>query len=395
MLRVLTLSTLFPTAPQPTFGVFVERQTLALASLPELEVEVVAPVGLPPRPLTVHPRYSGRARLPLREDWKGLTVHRPTFPIVPKLGERWSASSMARSLLPLLREVRERFPFDVIDAQFFWPDGPAAMRIAQALGVPFSITARGSDIQYWMHRPAVAPQLLQAAKAAGGMLAVSAALRDVMVRFAMPADRIGVHYTGVDHHIFRPVDRAAAKAALGVAGPLILTAGALIPGKGQRLALAAVERIDGATLLLAGDGPDRPALQRLIRERGLEHRVRLLGNRPHAEIAALMAAADVMLLPSRSEGLATVWVEALAAGTPVVSTDVGGIREVIDRPEAGRIVPPNPAEIAKAIADILDDPPEQAKVRAAADRFTWEANSLALFDHLSRVAGKGPVSRAA
>ena len=395
MLRVLTLSTLFPTAAQPTFGLFVERQILGLASLAGVEVEVVAPVGLPPWPLTAHPRYAQRARLPRREEWKGLIVHRPVFPILPKLGERWTASSMARTLLPLLRGIRTRFPFDVIDAEFFWPDGPGAMRLGRALGVPFSVTARGSDIQYWMHRPAVAPQILAAAEASQGMLAVSGALREVMIGFGMPADRIRRHYTGVDHALFRPIDRASAKAELGVEGPLILTAGALIPGKGQRIAIAAAERIEGATLFLAGEGPDRPDLERLIRDRRLEGRVRLLGGVPHREVARLMAAADVMLLPSRSEGLANVWVEALASGTPVVTPDVGGAREVIDRPEAGAIVPREAEAMAEAVARILSNPPDQAKVRAVSERFTWEANSRALLDHLSRLAGREDVSRAA
>jgi glycosyltransferase involved in cell wall biosynthesis len=392
MLRVLALSTLFPTAAQPTFGLFVERQLLGLAAHPDVEVEVVAPVGLPPWPLSFHPRYRQRARLPRRETWKGLLVHRPTFPILPRIGERWTARSMAASLLPLLRQIRKRFPFDVIDAEFFWPDGPAAMRLGRVLGVPFSVTARGSDIQYWMHRPAVAPQLIEAARAAGGMLAVSGALREVMAGFGMPRERIRRHYTGVDRDIFRPLNRAAVKAELGIDGPLILTCGALIPGKGQRTAIAALERIPGSTLLLAGDGPDRGALERIVRERRLEDRVRLLGNRPHAEIARLMAAADVMLLPSRSEGLANVWVEALSSGTPVVTCDVGGAREVIDRPEAGALVPPDPAAMAEAVSRILADPPDPERVRAASERFRWEENSAALRDHLMRVAAGEKVS---
>ncbi len=390
MLRVLILSSLFPTAQRPTFGVFVEQQVLSLASLAGVEVEVLAPVGIPPWPLSLHPFYRSSAALPARESWKGLTVHRPTFPIVQKFGARWTARSMARALLPLLRDIRRRFAFDVIDAEFFWPDGPAAMRLGAAFGIPFSVVARGSDIQYWMHREEVAPQILEAARAAGGMLAVSGALREVMVGFGMPRERISVHYTGVDHDQFRPTDRAAAKARLGVSGPLILTAGALIPGKGQRDAIAAIEQLPSATLFLAGEGPDRPALAKMIRDRRLDSRVRLLGNRPHDEVARLMAAADVMLLPSRSEGLATVWVEALAAGTPVVTCDVGGAREVISRPEAGMIVPPHPEAIAEAILRILADPPNQAKVRAASERFTWAHSSAALFDHLSRVASGSP-----
>lgn len=389
MLRVLTLSTLFPNAAQPTFGVFVERQTIGLAALPGVEVQVVAPIGLPPWPLTYHPHYRQRARLPLWEEWKGLTVYRPRFPIIPRIGTARAARSMASSLLPLLQRIRERFPFDVIDAEFFWPEGPAAMHLGRALGVPFSVTARGSDIQYWMHRPAVARQILEASHAAGGMLAVSAALGRVMAGFGMPG-RIRTHYTGVDHERFRPLDRAQAKAELGISGPLIVTVGALIPGKGQRAAIETVERLPAATLFLVGQGPDRRPLEAMVRQKRLGHRVRLLGGLPHDEVAKLMAAADVMLLPSRSEGLANVWVEALASGTPVVTPDVGGAREVIDRPEAGAIVPADPQAMAAAVEKISADPPDQARVRAASERFSCETNAISLFKHLSAIAAGRP-----
>src|SRR3546814_16182988 len=77
MLRVLTLSTLFPNASQPTLGVFVERQTLALAGLDDVALEVVSPIGLPPWPLSLHSHYAPHALLPLRAEWKGVPVQRP------------------------------------------------------------------------------------------------------------------------------------------------------------------------------------------------------------------------------------------------------------------------------------------------------------------------------
>jgi glycosyltransferase involved in cell wall biosynthesis len=386
MLRVLTLSTLFPNALRPTFGSFVERQTLGLAALPDVELEVVAPVGLPPWPLSLHPRYRPRRQLPLREEWKGIEVHRPRFPIVPRFGARLNAVFLARALLPLLTDIRRRFPFDVINAEFFWPEGPAAMRLGRALAVPFSITARGSDIQYWMSRPPARAQILQAGHSAGGLLAVSQALKRVMVANGLPGESIKIHYTGVDRERFRPRERVAAKARFGVDGPLLATVGALIPGKGQRDAIAAVERIPGATLLIAGDGPDRRALEALIRQRGLGERVRLMGNVSGEEVAALLAAADVMVLPSRSEGLANVWVESLASGTPVVTSDVGGAREVIDRPDAGAVVPPEPEAIAAAVCAILADPPDPMLVREAASKFSSEAKIARLYAHLGEIA---------
>ena len=349
MLRVLTLSTLFPHQARPTLGVFVERQTLGLAARGDVALEVVSPVGLPPWPLSLHPHYRPLARLPLLETWKGLAVHRPPHPVLPGLAKARTGRAMAKATLPRLREIRRRFAFDVIDAEFFWPDGVAAMHLAKALGIPFSIKARGSDIHYWRSRPGIAGQILEAGRAADGLLAVSAALKRDMVALGLPEERIAVHYTGVDMDLFMPVGRSRAKAALGAAGPLIVTAGALIPSKGQRLAIESIETIPEATLILVGDGPERGALESLVRSRGLEGRVRFLGNRPHEELPKLLAAADVMLLPSTSEGLANVWVEALACGTPIVVADAGGAREVLDRPEAGRIVPAERDAIAAAV----------------------------------------------
>src|SRR5262245_51350272 len=136
MLRVLTLSTLFPDASRPNFGVFVERQTLELAARPDVEVRVVAPVGLPPGALAVDHRYRALGRLPRRQHWKGLLVDRPRFSTIPLIGTRFSPGLMARALLPLLRDIGAEFPFDVIDAEFFWPDGPAAVALGEAIGAP-------------------------------------------------------------------------------------------------------------------------------------------------------------------------------------------------------------------------------------------------------------------
>jgi teichuronic acid biosynthesis glycosyltransferase TuaC len=383
MLRVLTLATLFPNHLRPTLGGFVERQTQALAAQQGVEVRVVAPVGLPVWPLSLHPHYAPLRSLPLFGERNGLKVHRPRYRVWPKLGTAGTARRMAAALLPVLEDLRADFPFDVIDAEFFWPDGPVAALLAGALNVPFSIKARGSDIHIWGARPEIGRQIVAAGRAADGMLAVSGAIREDMAALGMPAEKIRVHHTGVDLDAFRPVDRAAAKAALGVDGPLLVTAGALIIRKGQDLAIEALKGIPGATLILVGDGPDRAQFETLARGQP----VRFLGIRAHSELPGLLAAADVMVLPTVSEGLANVWVEALASGTPVVTSDVGGAREVIDRPEYGCLVPRDPAAIAAAVRDLLADPPAQAAVREGALRFSWDRNGAELARHLKGLVG--------
>lgn len=391
MLRVLTLSTLYPNAHQPTLGLFVERQTHGLAARAGVEVQVVAPVGLPAWLLKLHPHYRPLTRLAEQETWNALTVHRPRFTVWPKLNVPATAAALARALLPFLRDLKTRFPFDVIDAEYFWPDGVAAMTLAPALEVPFSIKARGSDVYHWGDRPGIGEQIVDAAEAADGLLAVSVSLKREMVHRGMPAGKIGVHHTGVDLDLFHPTDRPAAKAELGVAGPLIATVGALIERKGQTYALDALARLPDATLLLIGDGPDRSALEAKARRLGIDRRIRLLGAQRPPAVARLVAAADVLLLPTRAEGIANVWVEALACGTPVVTCDAGGAREVIERPEAGRVVARNGEKLAAAVREVLADPPAQEAVRTSAERFSWARNAEELEMHLRRLVARGPL----
>ncbi|MFN3287428.1 MAG: glycosyltransferase family 4 protein, partial [Sphingomonadaceae bacterium] len=116
MLRVAALSTLFPSAARPTFGVFVEGSLLRLAAEPDVELTIIAPNGVPPWPLSRHPRYRALADLPREEIWKGVRVLRPRFPLVPSAGWRLNPTLVARAAAPLVLDA------DVIAAEFFFPD---------------------------------------------------------------------------------------------------------------------------------------------------------------------------------------------------------------------------------------------------------------------------------
>jgi len=229
----------------------------------------------------------------------------------------------------------------------------------------------------------------QAADDAAGLLAVSDAMRRSMARMGIDAAKIRVHYTGVDLDTFEILDRSTAKAALDFNGPVVLSVGALIPRKGQELLVRALPQLPDVTLLLAGQGQYRRTLETLAMDLGVERRIGFLGSVPHHKLPRIFAAADVMALPSESEGLANAWVESLACGTPIVISDVGGARELLDRPEAGKIVDRDPDAIAAAIRAILDNPPAQAAVRETALRFTWRANGDALLAHLQDIAASG------
>lgn len=384
--RVLSIATLFPDAARPNFGLFVEKSLRALAAQPGIALTVVAPVGLPPFPLSLHPRYRALRALPLEETWNGLAVHRPRFTLIPRIGARFNPAAIARAVLPIAREAAP----DIIDAQFFYPDGPAAMRVAEALGLPFSAKARGADISHFGHAPATASQLLAAADKAAGLLAVSDAMRRDMAAIGIDAQKIAVHYTGIDTTRFHPGDRAAARAALGMGdAPALLTVGALIPRKGQALVIEALPALPGVHYWLAGAGEEEGRYRALAVKRGVADRVHFLGPVANAELPQLYRAADVVVMPSASEGLANAWVEALACGTPIAISDAGGAGELVTSPTAGRIAQRTAPAIAEAVQAILAAPPAPADVAATlAGRFDWDRNGRELAEHLRRCAQK-------
>lgn len=384
-MRILTLATLFPNAARPNFGIFVERQTAALAAREGIEVTVISPQAVPPWPLSRHPRYRAIAALPQHESWRGLDVHRPHYRHLPGIGGHWQPQMLARAVLPLARRLHAERPFDLIDAEFFYPDGPAARIIAQALGLPYSVKARGADIHHWGHAPKTRDMVLEAGRDAAGLLAVSAALKADMVALGMPGDAITVHYTGCDQQRFAPRDGGDLRGELGIRGAMLISVGALIPRKRQHLIIQALHMLPDATLVLAGAGESEADYRALAARLNVAERVIFAGSLPHDDLPRWLAAADVMVLPSKSEGLANAWVESLACGTPIVICDAGGAAELLTDPVAGAIAGADPAALAEAVRTILAARPDPGAVRRCVAQFSWGRNAAELHQHFERI----------
>ena len=389
-LRVLSLSTLYPNAITPNFGVFVERQMQAVVARGDIDLVMVSPVGLPPFPLSLHPRYRALRGLARVEQRGGVSIHRPRFSLLPGTGGRFNARLESAAVLPLARKLHAEQPFDLVDAQFFYPDGPAALRIARELGLSCSIKARGADVHYWGHASGTARQVRDAALGASGLLAVSSGLADDLAALGAERAKITVHRTGLDRTMFRPLDRAECRRKLDLPldRPVLACVGALIERKGQRFAIEALAHIPGALLVLAGAGPDEARLRGLAGRLGLADRVHFLGAVPHGDLPVLLSAADLLVLPTASEGLANVWVEALACGTPVVTTPIPGAQELLTDPAYGRMVKRDPVAIATAVNELLASPPARDAVLAGAAAFSWEANAAALVAYWRALAAK-------
>jgi glycosyltransferase involved in cell wall biosynthesis len=174
-------------------------------------------------------------------------------------------------------------------------------------------------------------------------------------------------------------------------GRVLAFAGRLGPQKALGMALEAVAAVPDVTLVIAGDGPDRAALERQARELGLETRVSFLGSVSREQVLRLFRAADASVLSSAWENFPHTVVEALAVGCPVIATAVGGVPEVIREGENGLLVPANdvPA-LAAAIRRFFGDAALRQRLAAAAPEsvagYTEEAMFTRIEDELARAA---------
>lgn len=385
-MKVLMLSHMYPSAVNPTAGVFVEEQVRALIRRGH-DVRVLSPRAIAP-PLL--PRWKAHRQVPGVEIWDGIPVLRPRKLSLPRalLGPR-NSDAMLTAIARPLKRVHAAWKFDVIHAHMLVPDGWAAACVGAELDVPVLATAHRADV---LDIPARGEssrrKVAQAIDSIEQIATVSDAIRRATESVGSPRRPVRVVPNGADTTVFRPIDRDEALRALGIApdGPVISYVGKLVPRKGVMDLAEALGTLSSGpnpppTLLAAGIGELREDFERRASELGIADRVHFLGKVPHEQVATVMAAGDVFVLPSLSEGLPTVICEAMACARPVVATAVDGTPEIVRDGETGRLVPPRePAALASALSEVLYEPD---KARAMGDRaleialetYTWDANA--------------------
>ena len=278
---------------------------------------------------------------------------------------RWTIGLDPRVLPALLDELR--VPAALVHAH----DGHAARLAGLAARVarrPLVLTRR---VEFPLRRPGYWTR-------ADRVIAVSAAVARRLEAAGVPASRVSVIHSAIVPEETARTPPLGIRARLGLAEDTLVAAsvGNLEPGKDHATLLRAADRLAGRLPALhwvvAGEGPERPSLERLIAELGLRGRVHLIGHLD--DPARLIADADLFVMSSREEGLGTSVLEAMALGTPVASTAAGGLPEMLDE-GAGLLAPPgDPEALAEAMARLVEDPwvarsvTEQAAARLT--RFT-------------------------
>ena len=368
-IRLLTLTTLFPNRCQPRHGIFVANRLRRLCATGRLEATVVAAIPSFPG------AYRESAAAAATEHVAGFDVHHPRYINIPGIGMRLQPRFLAHALLGELRNGgMAGAEFDAIDAHYFYPDGVAAVRVAHELDLPLVITARGSDINLIGDIPFARERMVEAANRAQALIAVSAALARKMVQLGMPADRIHILRNGVDGEMFAPFPKVEARNRIVLDNRYrwIAGVGNLVPDKGFDLLIRAVSMLDDVRLLIVGDGPLRGSLQTLARSM-TPGRVEFRGNMAQPELRYVYAAADVLAVPSLREGWPNVVLEALACGTPVVASAVGGIPEILREDAPARMVRDRTSVAWRdALKHVLNAPLPVDVVRRYALEFGWD-----------------------
>jgi teichuronic acid biosynthesis glycosyltransferase TuaC len=401
-LRLLSLSSVFPNPAEPELGIFVRSRLEHMSR--DAEIIVIAPV-----PVVDYARINlrkfgwiGSKDIPRsRQDGSIQVMH-----------SRWLYPPRAGALNPIFQfvalrnsvaRIRKQFAFDLIDAHFGHPEGATAAMLACEFGVPYTITLRGNETMHgrWRwRRKAMAWALSRAAR----VIAVSGSLGQYAVSLGANPKKVKVIPNGIDVEKFWPRNRQAARSEFGFDSRLVvLSVGSLIERKGHHRTVAALKTIRdrgiSAMVVIAG-GPGRegnyePAIRRAVDDLGLQDSVKFLGHIDNQRLPQLMSAADVLCLASTREGWPNVVHEALGCGTPVVATDVGGVRDMVPQHESGFVVPPSDQEALNwALVEALQRSWDRTAISNRARARSWRQVACEVLGEMQEIISERQASSA-
>lgn len=306
----------------------------------------------------------------------------------PDLPKEGLAETVPAFVDGVAAELAER-PVDVLHANY-WLSGVAGHRLKHQLDLPLVSTFHTlARVKADTGDPEPQRRIDAEAEVVGcsDVILANSAEEVAALRTLYGADpsRIEVVAPGVEHAFFSPGDRAGARRALGLGDhPVLLFVGRIQPLKGLPVAVGALAQLPDprAELVVVGgpSGPDGDAelaqVLALADALGVRHRIRFVPPQPHHLLSTYYRAADVVVVPSRSESFGLVALEAAACGTPVVAAAVGGLRTLVDHGRTGLLVDRrDPAAFAEAVGAILADPAWAGRLGAAAARrargYTW------------------------
>ena len=354
-MNVLVLSQGLPNPLNVNHWIFVAEQVKALSE--QCNITIIAPVPVPRPGRKFREQRQLAAQIPHVGKLNQATYYRPRYLDMPRFSLQLNDYSMLASILWCI--VHHRIKVDLIHAHFAYHPGYVGGILGRILGKPIILTVHGSDINVVTREdyeiPLKRKRTLAALRLTNHIIAVSNSLRQKVVGLGIRSNKVSVIYNAISRQRFyqRPQNQSRGKLDLPLGKYIILFVGCLLPIKAvdvliKAVALLGKDRGD-IHLVVLGDGLMRNELEQLAYALELKS-IEFLGKRCNKEIPLYMSAADCLVLPSMNEGFGIVMIEALACGTPVVASRVGGIPEVVTNHELGILVEPgNVRALAYAI----------------------------------------------
>lgn len=401
--RVVVFTTLYPHAGQPSAGLFIRERMRRVARL--VPLTVVAPVPwFPLQGLLRRWKPHFRPPAPRLEAQDGIEVRHPHFFSVPGAFKWLDGIFMALGAFPTMLRLKRTSGVNLIDAHFAYPDGDAATLLGKWLRMPVTITLRGTEVPL-ARDPRRRRRMVRALGRAVRIFSVADSLRRHAVSLGIDPGKIVVVGNGVDTAKFQRVARGVARGILGLPAdaPVLISVGALVERKGFHRVMECLpalrQRFPGLRYLIVGGASPEGDWGARLRERaaelGLSDCMRFLGVVAPEELKFALSAADVFVLATRNEGWANVFLEAMACGLPVVTTDVGGNAEVVCRAELGIVVPfGDRARLAEAIDEALGRDWNRDAIVAHARANSWEQRIGILVDEFAGIVTRQAGSRA-
>ncbi|MBL4601333.1 MAG: glycosyltransferase [Emcibacteraceae bacterium] len=264
--------------------------------------------------------------MPKHETLDGIDIYHPKYFTLPGMGFFDNASSMAKAAEEIIDDIYpDGEKFDVVDGQYLYPDGVAAYHFARSHNKPLVLTARGSDVNFWMENTKAKKRILEAIDYAQKVICVSDALKTALVKHGVDEKKITVIVNGIDPDIFNSEVKT---------NPLrekyYISVGNLIPLKGHHITLDAFFELSKERLIIVGDGEQKSNLKKQAKNLGINGRVQFINHLDQHKLAEFYAGATATILMSSMEGMPNVVLESLAVGTPVIAPNVGGVAEVLN-----------------------------------------------------------------
>jgi len=404
-MRLLLITTLYPNRFQPTRATYNRSLVRALAGLGH-DVRVIAPVPWCP---IIDPVVRHRRLPPLDEEIDGTRVLHPRFFYTPGVLVHWHYRFYRRSIAPVLERMYHDWRPNHVILGFVYPDAAAMASVCRELGLSYSVRVNGSDFRIRSKQRKFRSIVIQTLHDAPLIFCPGQALRRDMTAAGIDGGKIIAFNNGVDRKIFHPGQDGRCK-AYGVRrkeegqrvafsdetiSKTVLFVGNLVHVKGVDRLLRAMVHVPDAGLVIIGDGNQRKPLQRLAETLGVADRVEFLGRLSQEEVADWMRKADCLCLPSRSEGMPNVVLEALACGTPVVATAVGEVPHLLRNEENGMLVSGESEDaVVRGLASALDAALNREwdvfRVAGSVGAFSWENAAQTLIEAISECSDPSP-----